>query len=150
MAGANPGPTSGSATDASECPLCRDAGGDLVYQNDELRIVLADEPDYPGFTRVVWNDHQAEMTDLSPSQQQKVMQVVFQVESVMRQVMKPDKINLASLGNQVPHLHWHIIARYQDDPTFPAPVWANPVRTADPARLRDQRTQYRVALTGLG
>jgi diadenosine tetraphosphate (Ap4A) HIT family hydrolase len=37
--------------------------------------------------------------------------------------MAPDKINLASLGNVVPHLHWHVIPRFADDPHFPNPVW---------------------------
>jgi diadenosine tetraphosphate (Ap4A) HIT family hydrolase len=42
--------------------------------------------------------------------------------------MQPDKINLASLGNVVPHLHWHVIPRFVDDPHFPNPVWGVKVR----------------------
>ena len=113
------------------CPLCSEDGGELLYRDDALRVVFADEPGYPGFTRVIWQAHVAEMTDLSGSEQAHLMNAVFQVESLMRQTMKPDKINLASLGNQVPHLHWHVIPRYADDPTFPAPVWAPAVRSAD-------------------
>jgi diadenosine tetraphosphate (Ap4A) HIT family hydrolase len=42
--------------------------------------------------------------------------------------MQPDKINLASLGNVVPHLHWHVIPRFADDAHFPSPIWASPQR----------------------
>jgi diadenosine tetraphosphate (Ap4A) HIT family hydrolase len=43
-------------------------------------------------------------------------------------VLQPDKINLASLGNVVPHLHWHVIPRFADDPHFPNPVWGQRLR----------------------
>ena len=45
------------------CPLCADAGGELVWRDDRLRVILADEALYPGFTRVVWNAHVAELSD---------------------------------------------------------------------------------------
>ncbi len=108
-----------------DCPLCLTTGGDLVWQHPRLRVIDARDPLYPGFTRVVWKDHVEEMTDLSPLDQQMLMQVVLQVETAQRTVLKPDKINLAAFGNMVPHLHWHIIPRWTDDPHFPQPVWAN-------------------------
>jgi diadenosine tetraphosphate (Ap4A) HIT family hydrolase len=52
------------------------------------------------------------------------MRAVFLVESVQRNILQPHKINLAAFGNVVPHLHWHIIPRWEDDLHFPAPVWA--------------------------
>ena len=51
------------------------------------------------------------------------MHVVYAVEMVVRQLFSPDKINLASFGNVVPHVHWHIIPRWSDDRHFPEPVW---------------------------
>ena len=68
------------------------------------------------------------MTDLSPAERNEIMEMVYQVEAAMRQVFRPAKINLASLGNVVPHLHWHVIARFENDANFPAPIWAAPVR----------------------
>ncbi|MBE9608971.1 HIT family protein [Chitinilyticum piscinae] len=114
----------------SHCPLCADAGGDLLWQDEFCRVILPNEPDYPGFCRVVLNAHLAEMTDLTLSDRERLMRVVYAVESAVRDTLQPDKINLAALGNVVPHLHWHIIARWRDDRHFPAPVWASPVRTA--------------------
>ena len=58
------------------------------------------------------------------------MDVVLATERALRQVVQPDKINLASLGNLVPHLHWHVIPRWKDDSHFPAPIWARAQRTA--------------------
>jgi diadenosine tetraphosphate (Ap4A) HIT family hydrolase len=55
---------------------------------------------------------------------------VTQLEQLLREHLEPTKVNLASLGNQVPHLHWHIIARFEWDSRFPAPVWASAQRNA--------------------
>lgn len=65
------------------------------------------------------------MTDLPESARNYLMQVVFAVEAVIRQLYFPDKINLASFGNVVPHMHWHVIPRWRDDRHFPEPVWGS-------------------------
>ena len=64
------------------------------------------------------------MTDLTPADRAHCLRVVFAVEQVLRDVLRPDKVNVASLGNQVPHVHWHVIPRFADDAHFPDPVWA--------------------------
>jgi len=110
------------------CPLCDTAGGALLWQDDLCRVVRADEPDYPGFLRVILNVHVREMSDLSHADQHALMRVVFAAEAALREVMAPDKVNLASLGNVVPHLHWHVIPRFADDPHFPNPVWGAKLR----------------------
>jgi diadenosine tetraphosphate (Ap4A) HIT family hydrolase len=94
-----------------------------LWQDDHCRVVLVDDPDYPGFLRVILDAHVREMTDLPAGAQMALMQVVFAAEAALREVLAPDKINLASLGNVVPHLHWHVIPRFTDDPHFPNPVW---------------------------
>lgn len=127
-----PGPAAGS------CPLCAGAGGEILWQGDRLRVILADEPANPGFTRVIWTAHVAEMTDLPESARARLMDAVWAVEASMREAFRPDKVNLASLGNVVPHLHWHVIPRWRDDAHFPQPVWAPAVqgREAGVDRLR--------------
>lgn len=119
------------------CPLCAAEGGERVWSDDRLRVILAAEPAFPGFTRVVWQAHVAEMTDLAAEARAHVMAVVYAVESVQRAVLRPDKINLAALGNVVPHLHWHVIPRWRDDAAFPDAVWAPPRRAA-PGRPLDK------------
>jgi diadenosine tetraphosphate (Ap4A) HIT family hydrolase len=79
------------------------------------------------------------MSDLSASDRMLLNDVVWHVETAVREVMGPDKINVASLGNVVPHLHWHVIPRYVDDTHFPNPVWAAAVREPDEKSLAARR-----------
>ncbi|MFM8153211.1 MAG: HIT family protein, partial [Polynucleobacter victoriensis] len=109
--------------------------GELIWKNDELRVILANEPEYPGFCRVIWNTHVSEMTNLAIANRSTLMQTVMKVEQAIIEVMQPDKVNLAALGNMVPHLHWHVIPRYQQDKTFPGSVWSNPLRDSDAQHL---------------
>jgi len=128
------------------CPLCDTSGGTLLWQDARCRIVLADEPDYPGFLRVIVNAHVKEMSDLPAVAQQALMGAVFAAEAALRKVMQPDKINLASLGNVVPHLHWHVIPRFTDDPHFPNPVWGARLREPPHAAPPDLDALLRAAL----
>lgn len=106
-----------------DCELCSKDGGRVLWDHKLLRVVLVDDPDYPGFCRVIWKDHVKEMTDLPPAKRALCMAAVFAVEQAVREALKPDKINLASLGNMVPHLHWHIIPRRIGDKNFPNTIW---------------------------
>jgi len=124
-------------TATSDCALCAAPGGAVLWQDDFCRVVAVDDPDYPGFCRVVLARHVREMTDLAPGERERLMRVVFTVEAALRALLAPDKVNLASLGNAVPHLHWHVIPRFRDDRHFPAPVWAVPARSGGPARRLD-------------
>lgn len=121
------------------CELCASSGGDLIHQGELFRVVLVDDPNYPGFCRVIWRDHVKEVTDLHELDRMLMMDVMWQVEQVVRDVMQPEKINLASLGNMVPHLHWHVIPRYTDDAHFPAPVWAEPKHSPSSESLAARR-----------
>ena len=114
------------------CPLCSQAGGEVLWQDGQCRLVLVADADYPGFCRVVWQRHVAEMTDLDPAERRHLMSVVFAAESAVRSTARPDKVNLASLGNQVPHLHWHVIPRWRDDRHFPNSIWGEAARPAAP------------------
>ena len=125
----------------SSCPLCASAGGTLVWQGTHLRVIRADEAGFPAFYRVVWQGHVAEFSDLSPAERQHCMDAVVVVESALRECLQPTKINLAALGNVVPHLHWHVIARFESDSHFPAPVWAAAVRDRVPAHEEVLRAQ---------
>jgi diadenosine tetraphosphate (Ap4A) HIT family hydrolase len=124
---------------AADCPLCREDGGALVVKNERLRIVLVDEPDYPGFARVIVNAHVKEMTDLDAAALARVMAAVYAVEDALRAVLAPDKVNLASFGNVVPHLHWHVIPRFADDAHFPQPIWGARQREPDSAQIAARR-----------
>ena len=133
-----------------ECGLCCGIGGELVWQNDDLRVIMVDEPHFVGFVRVIWQEHVAEMTDLLPAQRSTLMKTVCLVEDVMRQVLNPTKINLASLGNMTPHLHWHVIPRFLDDVNFPNPVWAiSPIESAQVPQPHVSKDQYDALVNAL-
>lgn len=106
----------------------------MIWESELCRVVAVGDPDYPGFCRVILNRHVREMTDLSEDERIRLMHVLFGVEKAIRALYQPDKINLASLGNMTPHLHWHVIPRWRDDPHFPQPVWATPQRAPAPHR----------------
>lgn len=127
------------------CPLCDTDGGLLVWRGAQLRVIRADEAGFPAFYRVVWNAHVAEFSDLSSADRQHCMDAVTVVEQALRDHLAPTKINLAALGNMVPHLHWHVIARFDWDSHFPAPVWA----AAQRPRAMLQEDAVRERLPGL-
>lgn len=116
------------------CPLCDKVGGRLVFEAAKFRVIHVQEVGFPAFYRVVWKDHVAEWSDLSAEDRTLCMEVVAVVEQSLRDALAPTKINLAALGNMVPHLHWHVIARFGWDTCFPASVWAAAQRDRDPER----------------
>jgi diadenosine tetraphosphate (Ap4A) HIT family hydrolase len=135
----------GSIKAVSACPLCEGSGGRILAQTSHLRVIWPDEPDHPGLLRVIWRGHVAEMSDLDPADRLRLMEAVWTVESAMRSALAPDKINLASLGNMVPHLHWHVIPRWRDDPQFPASIWTPcPDRAPGPSEAIRQRVRARL------
>jgi diadenosine tetraphosphate (Ap4A) HIT family hydrolase len=116
-----------SNTANTECDLCQGEGGRLLFRQAKWRVVAVEGLEgesFPGFCRVVWNQHVRELTDLPAADREEFMNAVFKVEAVLRESLKPHKMNLASLGNLTPHLHWHVIPRFVDDPAFPKPIWA--------------------------
>ena len=123
------------------CPLCTAAGGALVFQGEKLRVIRADEAGFPAFYRVIWNDHVAEFSDLDATNRGLCMAAVHVVEQALRTHLQPTKINLAALGNVVPHLHWHVIARFDWDSHFPAPVWCQALRSPDPSAIAVLQTR---------
>jgi diadenosine tetraphosphate (Ap4A) HIT family hydrolase len=114
------------------CELCQKPGGALLWQDDFCRVVRVESAEFPAFCRVILERHVREMTDLDGPERERLMRVVFACEQALRRVARPDKVNLASLGNQTPHLHWHVIARFADDSRFPDPVWAPARRPGAP------------------
>jgi diadenosine tetraphosphate (Ap4A) HIT family hydrolase len=127
------------------CELCTAPGGEILWQNELCRVVLVEDADYPGFCRVILKRHVQEMTDLGVMGRVHFMAVVLAAEQAVRAVLAPDKINLASLGNVVPHLHWHVIPRFRGDKHFPNPIWGVPQRDGTPPRIPDLAGKLRAA-----
>jgi len=105
------------------CPLCTELGGELIHHGAEWRVIRVVDADFPAFYRVISRNHVAEWSELSAPQRDSMMSAVVRIEEVLRSTLQPSKINLATLGNVVPHLHWHVIARFDWDSHFPQPIW---------------------------
>lgn len=131
------------------CVFCEGAGGEILWEDDFCRAVWAYEADYPGLCRVIWDRHVTEMNDLDADSKSQIMRVVFALERALIEVLHPDKINLASLGNQVPHLHWHVIPRFKDDPHWPFAIWGRQVRDGGHPLLPEFAMEMRRALESL-
>jgi diadenosine tetraphosphate (Ap4A) HIT family hydrolase len=129
----------------SDCQLCRGAGGETVAGSLRWRVVRVDDASFPAYYRVIWNAHVAEFSDLAPDERIECMEVVARIERVLRERLRPTKVNLASLGNAVPHLHWHIVARFDWDSHFPGATWAQALRAVEPAAV----TRLALPLDGL-
>jgi diadenosine tetraphosphate (Ap4A) HIT family hydrolase len=127
------------------CELCSRPGGDLVWRDARWRVVRVSDAAFPAYYRVICNDHVAEFSDLLAPERQRCMNLVVAVERVLREQLAPTKVNLASLGNKTPHLHWHVIARFDWDSHFPQPVWG----AAQRAPERDAAARLAVPLAEL-
>ena len=106
-----------------DCALCVATDERVLWTNDFVRIISVCDDAYPVFCRVITNEHWIEFSDLSRSDRECIMHVVYIVEKAMRLLLNPIKVNIASFGNLVPHLHWHVIPRFLGDPHYPNPIW---------------------------
>jgi len=119
------------------CELCNAAGGRLLWTADAWRVVRVEDANFPAFYRVISNHHVVEFSDLLAPERRRCMDLVCAIERVLIETLRPTKVNLAALGNVVPHLHWHVVARFDWDSRFPQPIWAPPQRElAAPAATR--------------
>jgi len=111
------------------CPLCTPQNENIIFQNDFLRVILVDE--IPGYIRIITQKHIREFSDLSNEEAVKLTLLTKQIEKIMINTLHPDKINIASLGNMVPHMHIHIIPRYENDPWWPGAAFCEKQREFD-------------------
>ena len=126
-------------------------GGLLIAEYaPHFRVIRAIDANFPAFYRLIWQGHIAEFSDLNPAERQLCMTAVAAIERVLRQHLQPTKVNLASLGNVVPHLHWHIIARFDWDSHYPDPVWAQTRRSAATEKLQALQAQLPALDTAIG
>jgi diadenosine tetraphosphate (Ap4A) HIT family hydrolase len=112
----------------NNCVYCDRVSESVVWSDAHCRVIHVVDAKFAGLCRVVWNRHVAEFSDLDETARIHLMRVVAGVENGLRELLQPDKINLASLGTAVPHLHWHVVPRYRDDSHYPEPIWGAPQR----------------------
>lgn len=113
----------------------------------ELRLM--DDSHHPWLVLVPRIEGATELVDLQDAQQQALLREVSQVSRVLRERFAPDKLNVAALGNVVPQLHVHVIARYTGDIAWPKPVWGQAaMRSYTPEALVERIAMLREGLAG--
>jgi diadenosine tetraphosphate (Ap4A) HIT family hydrolase len=98
------------------------------------RVLLINDANYPWLLLVPRHPDVSEIIDLGSDEQLLLMSEVARVGTALKSLTRCDKLNVAALGNVVPQLHVHVIARYRGDPAWPRPVW-----NAVPARAYEER-----------
>ena len=99
-----------------------------IYEDKLIRIEI-EESEIP-WLKIFAQDNCKEMTDCSAKTKQQIWMLLDLIEHEMRDYFKPEKINIASFANYVPQVHWHIMARYEEDSYFPEPMWGEKQRDA--------------------
>jgi diadenosine tetraphosphate (Ap4A) HIT family hydrolase len=90
---------------------------------DHTVAYLHDDQFFPGWTVLVLKRHAAELFDLTKDERRQLIEEVSEVALALAMAFEPVKINYELLGNQLPHIHWHIIPRLADDPAPREAVW---------------------------
>lgn len=94
-------------------------------------LLLMNNANYPWLILVPKKANLVELTDLDFSEQIELLQEVNLVADILQKKFSPHKLNIAMLGNMVRQLHIHVIARFENDKTFPNPVWGGPAQAYD-------------------
>ena len=111
------------------CLMCRKWQDDADLQVAELTycyVVLNRDQFFPGYCFVLAKAHVTELFHLDVTTRQGIIEEVNSVAAALARVFNPTKINYELLGNMVPHMHWHLVPRFSDDPLWPKPIWSEP------------------------
>ena len=127
-----------------DCPMCRrwqDDSDLRIIELEHSHVVLNRDQFFTGYTLLFTKEHITELFHLAPALRSTLMEEVSRVAAALHAAFSPAKINYELLGNMVPHMHWHLIPRFTDDPLWPRPVWALP---HDELRLTDAGYRERI------
>ena len=129
------------------CVMCGKygrSGGDLhVADLEASRVFLHEDQFFPGYALLVLKRHAAELYELSAAERRTLIEEVSRVAEALARVFRPVKMNYELLGNQVPHIHWHLVPRLAADPDPRWPVWRVP---HDPKPLPADEVARHIAL----
>src|SRR5215203_1805505 len=89
------------------------------------RVLLMKDCRFPWLILVPEREGVREIHELSPADRAELIEEIAQVSEVLKRLFHPDKLNVGALGNVVPQLHVHVVARFATDPAWPGPVWGS-------------------------
>ncbi len=126
------------------CKACNGAWPRIEHFIADLglsKAYLHDDQFFPGWTVVVFKRHATELFHLAPTERIQLMEEVSRIAKVLGEIFDAHKVNYELLGNQLPHIHWHVIPRLKNDPAPLEPVWRV---KHDPQALAPQSLQERI------
>jgi len=100
----------------------------VLYKNEHMKIEI-EESEVP-WLKIFTKDPYKEMSEVPSDIKFEIYTLLDIIEKEMLAYYKPKKINIASFGNYMPHVHWHIMARFEEDSFFPEPMWGKKQREA--------------------
>ena len=132
------------------CPMCPDShSDDVVADLASGRVHLQNDADYRGYCILIFHRHAVEIHELTPEERSQWIEDMALLGKVITETCRPAKLNLSMLGNLVPHLHCHIIPRYETDPDWGRPpVFRSPAERA-PLATEDYDTLKSALIAGL-
>ena len=98
----------------------------LVYSNNLIKIEV-EKSEIP-WLKIFTQEPYKEFSETPNDVKVEIFRVLDIIEKLMLDYFKPKKINIASFGNYIPHVHWHIMARFEEDSYFPEPMWGKKQR----------------------
>jgi diadenosine tetraphosphate (Ap4A) HIT family hydrolase len=117
------------AVSESPCTACRGTWPRPDHFLEDLglsKAYLHEDQFFPGWTVLVFHRHVTELFQLAPPERVQLIEEVSRVAGALSETYHAKKINYELLGNQLPHIHWHVIPRLPDDPAPLEPVWRVP------------------------
>jgi diadenosine tetraphosphate (Ap4A) HIT family hydrolase len=124
------------------CPLCAPRPDssehwDLVAKLGVSSLYLSASQTYRGQCQLIFDARHASRPDqLSFGEWAAFCADLYKAQDAVMRTVQPDHVNLESLGNVVPHLHWHIVPRYRSDPRWGAPIWLTSLADMVEVRLQ--------------
>jgi diadenosine tetraphosphate (Ap4A) HIT family hydrolase len=113
-------------------------------------LLLINDVQYPWFVLVPRREDVTEVFQLDPADRHQLLEESCELAEAMKDAFAADKLNIAALGNMVSQLHVHHIARYRNDPAWPAPVWGKLPSQPYSDDQRRERLERLVAVLGSG
>ncbi|HMB35952.1 MAG TPA: HIT family protein [Methylomirabilota bacterium] len=111
---------------AADCVMCTRVAGEgplFIADLPTSRVYFNEDQFFPGWVFVVLKRHAVELYELTASERAAQVEDVARVARALASVYQPVKMNYELLGNQVPHIHWHLVPRLAGDPEPRGPVW---------------------------
>jgi len=136
------------------CSMCTKWQDDRELRIAELEycyVLLNRDQFFPGYAFVFTKAHVTELFHLDVTTRQGIIEEVNSVAAALAKVFTPTKINYELLGNMVPHMHWHLVPRFSDDPLWPKPIWseAHAEKLLSPQGYSGRIESIRAALGGV-